>query len=167
MTPPDGELGDTIKQLRRTPSFIKRAADGLTDAQLREHPDQGSWSVLEVLAHLRGAADVQGGWIEKILAGDTPTIRYASPRTGMRKTDYETRDFHGFLREFARQRNALVARLTSLSPADWNRQASFTGTTPGWTQTVFEIARGIATHEHAHHEQIAGAASIHRSARNA
>lgn len=152
------EGSETLRQLRRTPQHLKRIANGLTDAQLRQQPERGSWSVHEVLAHLRGCADVQGGWTARILADDGPTIRYASPRTGMEKTGYEAQDFQTFLRGFARQRADLVKTLAALDLADWSRRATFTGTSPGWTQTVFDVARGLVTHEEAHFEQIEAAA---------
>lgn len=153
------EVRETLRKLRATPQHFKRTASGLTEAQLRRPSgDDDSWSVHELLAHLRGCADVQGGWIARMLAEDTPTIRYASPRTGMRKTGYEGQEFHAFLRGFARQRADLVKTLSRLALADWSRSATFTGTTPGWTQTVFAVASGLVAHEHAHFAQIAAAA---------
>ena len=161
MGPSAAEVRETLQRLRQTSRHFERSAKGLTDEQLRRHPDEGSWSVHEVLAHLRGAADVQGAWIARILGEDTPTIRYASPRTGMRKTGYADQEFAPFLRAFSRQRTDLVKTLSALDPAGWSRHATFTGTTPGWTQTVFEIARGIGGHERSHVDQITAAAEVH------
>lgn len=158
MGPSATEVSERLRRLRRTPQHFKRIARGLTDAQLRRQPEDGSWSVHEVLAHLRGCADVRGSWIARMLADDTPTIRYASPRTGMRKTGYEGQDFQTFLRSFERQRADLVKTLASLELADWSRSATFTGTTPGWTQTAFAVASGLVRHEHAHFDQIEAAA---------
>jgi hypothetical protein len=158
MGPSATEVRETLRQLRLTPQHFKRTASGLTDAQLRRPPDADSWSVNEVLAHLRGSADVQGGWIAKMLAEDAPTIRYASPRTGMRKANYAEQEFDVSLRGFGRQRTALVKSLSSLADAEWSRGATFTGTKPGWTQTVFDVARGVAAHEQAHFAQITAAA---------
>ena len=162
VSPSPGEIRETLRALRSTTPYFKRTATGLTDAELRRPPDEGSWSVHEVLAHLRGCADVQGAWIARMLAEDTPTIRYASPRTGMQKTDYVTQDFQVFLRAFSRQRTDLLKTLTSLDVADWARGATFTGTTRGWTPTVLALASGLATHEQAHFKQIAAAADASR-----
>ena len=92
-----------------------------------------------------------------MLAEDTPTIRYVSARTGMKKVVAAGEDFHTSFDAFARQRTALVQTLTSLKAAGWSRSAIFTGQ-PGWTPTVFDLAQGIAGHEHSHFEQIAAAA---------
>jgi hypothetical protein len=158
MGPTATEVRETLRGLRSTTQHFKRIASGLTDAQLRRQPEHDSWSVHEVLAHLRGCADVQGGWIARMLAEDDPTIRYASPRTGMRKTDYASQEFEAFFRDFARQRTALVKTLSSLDVEGWTRAATFTGTKPGWTRTVFAVACGLVDHEQAHFEQIAAAA---------
>jgi hypothetical protein len=93
-----------------------------------------------------------------MLADDTPTIRYVSPRTGMRKANHAEQQFQANLRGFAQQRTSLVKTLSSLALADWSRSATFTGTAPGWTQTVFDVACGLAKHEQAHFAQISAAA---------
>lgn len=163
--PSEAEVREKLTRLRATPKHFRRAAKGLSDEQLRRPPAAGEWSVNEQLAHLRGAADVQGGWIARILADDTetPTIRYASPRTGMRKGGYAEHEFAASLRAFAEQRSALVKALAALDAADWLRAAAFTGTTPGWTQTVLDVVTGLVTHEHAHFEQILSAADAVRA----
>lgn len=158
MGPSATEVRETLRKLRSTTLHFTRTANGLTDEQLRRQPEKGGWSVHEVLAHLRGAADVQGGWIARMLDDDTPTIRYASPRTGMRKTDHVGQEFQASLRAFALQRTSLVKTLSSLALDDWSRSATFTGRTPGWTQTVFAVACGVVAHEQSHFDQITAAA---------
>jgi hypothetical protein len=159
MGPSTTDVKDTLRELRRTPKHFTSVASGLTDTQLRRPPASGSWSVHELLAHLRGSADVQGAWIARMLADDRPTIRYASPRTGMRRTGFEQLEFLVFLGDFERQRADLVKVLAALDLPAWARSATFTGTTPGWTPSVYDIARRLVTHEHAHFEQIQAAAS--------
>jgi len=158
--PSEGDVRETLLDLGAIAPYFKRAARGLPDAQLRRQPEKDSWSVNEVLAHVRGAADVQGGWIARMLAEDTPSIRYASPRTGMRKGNYAATAFADNLRAFVTQRTDLIAMLSSLALPAWSRSATFTGTKPGWTQTVFDVARGLVTHEHAHFNQIEAAAHV-------
>ena len=159
MEPATADLRDILRRLRETPKHFTRVSGGRTDEQLRRPPAKDSWSTIEVLAHTRGAADVQGAWITRILGEESPTIRYASPRTGMRRTDYVSPEFGEVLRGFARQRADLVRTLSALAPSDWLRAAALTGTSPGWTRTVLDVASGIATHEHAHFDQITDAAA--------
>ena len=160
MVPTAPEIKDLLRRLRATPRHFDRAAAALTDEQLRRPPEEGSWSMNEILAHVRGAADVQGGWIDRMLADDTPTLRYASPRTGMRKGGYAAHEFHGSLRQFGGQRTALVRSLGELAPDGWARGATFTGTTPGWTQTVLDVALGLVAHEQAHAQQVSHTAEV-------
>ena len=164
MDPSPTDIRTTLRQLRSTTQHLKRAATGLSDEQLGRRPGPDAWSVTEVLAHLCGCADVQGGWIARMLTEDRPTIRYASPRTGMRKTDYTSQGFEASLRGFARQRADLVRTLSALAPMGWSRGATFTGTTPGWAPTVFDVASGIVTHEHAHFAQITATADASKPA---
>ena len=154
------EVEEVLRQLRASPKHFKTVAKGLSDAQATRPPGEGSWSLHEVLAHVRGAADVQGGWIIRMIEEDSPSIRYASPRTGMRKGNYVTLGFWDSLAGYEAQRKGLVKRLTSLPHEAWLRGATFTGTTPGWSQTVYEAAHGIATHERSHFEQATAAAAV-------
>src|SRR5687768_9990002 len=98
MAPTAPEIKDILRWLRATPRHFDRTAPWRTGEKLRRPPEEGSWSMNEGLADVRGAADVQGGWIDRMLADDTPTLRYASPRTGMRKGGYAADDFQDSLR---------------------------------------------------------------------
>jgi hypothetical protein len=90
----------------------------------------------------------------QMIAQDHPTLRYVSPRTWIRKTNYPTLEFHPSLLVFAAQREALIQSLKTLSIPDWLRGAVFTSTTLGREETVFRYARRMALHELTHCEQI-------------
>lgn len=83
-----------------------------------------------------------------------PTLRYISPRSWIRKTDYLELEFRGSLKAFADQRRELLRALKDLRMADWSRSATFTATTKGREQTVFSYACRIAEHEKKHCDQI-------------
>jgi hypothetical protein len=83
----------------------------------------------EILAHLRACSDVWGKSITRMLNEDNPTMRYVSPRTHMKKTNYAQQAFHDLLELFTHQRNALLEVLKALPTDDWLRQGTFTGTT--------------------------------------
>jgi hypothetical protein len=140
--------------LAETPHRMAFLTSALEQARLHTAPDQDSWSVHTILAHLRSCADVWGKSILAMIAEDNPTLRYISPRTWMRKTDYLEQEFHALLQAFAKQRTDLLASLNSLASEDWSRAATFTGTVKGRNQTVFSYARRIAEHELQHLDQI-------------
>src|SRR4051812_30308200 len=98
MTEPDQAA--VIKLLKATPPHIASAVGGLSDEQLSWKPSADSWSVAEVLAHLRACADVWGESMIKILKQDNPTFQYVSPRTWIRKTNYLNLDFEASFTEF-------------------------------------------------------------------
>jgi hypothetical protein len=89
-----------------------------------------------------------------MIGQEHPTLRYVSPRTWMRKTDYATQDFAISLQAFARQRDDLLQALKLLQRAEWSRGATFTGTVKGKEQTVLRYAQRIVEHERQHLEQM-------------
>jgi len=90
-----------------------------------------------------------------MLATDHPTLRYVSPRTRMRKTNYTAQAFAVSLRAFADQREGLLRILRPLKIEEWSRGATFTGTVRGREATVLIYAQRIADHEAQHLEQMA------------
>ena len=89
-----------------------------------------------------------------MLDEDHPTIRYVSPRGWIKRTDFLERSFAESMHLFAEERTRLVSRLGALPPGDWQRGATFTGTTLGREATVRGYTSRIASHERGHLEQI-------------
>ena len=143
-----------VSALEATPRRIAVAADGVENARLHFRPDKKTWSANDLLAHLRACADVWGGSMMQMIVQDHPTLRYVSPRTWIKKTNYPTLEFHPSLLAFTVQRETLIQSLKALSIPDWSRGATFTGTTLGREETVFRYARRMALHELTHCEQI-------------
>jgi hypothetical protein len=143
-----------LAQLAETPQRLAVLTSGLDYARLHTAPDHDTWSAQAILAHLRSCADVWGKSILAMITEDKPTLRYVSPRTWIRKTDYLEQEFHSSLQAFTGQRTALLASLNALAGADWARAAIFTGTVKGRDQTVFSYARRIVEHERQHLDQI-------------
>lgn len=80
----------------------------------------------------------------------------------MRKGNYAGEEFQASLRGFAGRRTDLVKTLAALSLGGWSPGACFTGTKPGWTPTVFDLARAVAAHEQSHYAQISETAAALR-----
>jgi DinB superfamily len=152
VTPDDIE--QILARLAETPHRLASLTNGLELAQLHTSPDQDSWPVHAILAHLCSCADVWGKSILAMIAEDNPALKYVSPRTWIKKTDYLEQEFRISLMAFAKQRTDLLASLNSLSSAGWSRAATFTGTVKARSQTVFSYARRIAEHELQHLDQI-------------
>ena len=143
-----------LSLLAKTPPRIAALTAGLVPDQLRAIPNEGEWSALEVLGHLRACADVWGNCIATMVTQDTPTLRAVDPRTWIRKTDYLEQDFLPSLQAFATQRADLLAVLTPLTSDGWSRTAIVTGAGKVLERTVLFYAQWIARHERSHFKQL-------------
>jgi hypothetical protein len=150
----DRKQQEALDVLAATPGQIARITRGRSGEELCARPREGAWSAHEILAHLRACADVWGKSIHRMLHEDRPTIRYVSPRSWIRKTNYLSLDFHHSLDALSQQRATLVATLRALDVAGWARQASFTATTLGREADVLLYARRIGDHELKHLDQL-------------
>jgi hypothetical protein len=148
------ETENVLRLLAATPRRIASLSRGVEISKLHFRPHQDSWSANDILAHLRACADVWGKSIVEMITQDHPKLRYISPRSWIRKTDYLELEFRGSLKAFTDQRGELLRVLKSLAIKDWSRSATFTATMKGREQTVFSYACRIAEHENKHCDQI-------------
>jgi len=146
--------GSVVELLTTTPHRIACATRGLSGEELNWRPTADSWSVHEILAHLRCCADVWGESITKILKQDNPTFRYVSPRGWIRKTNYLELEFHASFFAFRTQREHLVQTLRGLPREGWSRRANVKAGSKLREETVLSYAQRLADHECGHCEQI-------------
>jgi hypothetical protein len=146
---------DILKLLRANPRRIASLTSDFHDRQLARKVSADSWSVNEVLAHLRACADVWGGNMMTILTQDQPTFRHVSPRAWMRKTNYCELKFQVSFAAFTSQRKNLLKVLGALPNEDWLRSATVKVSTKMRKQTVLSYGQLLAHHEAGHCEQIA------------
>jgi hypothetical protein len=154
MTEIPDDTATLLKLLANTPRRIASASKGLQARRLQFKPDDETWSVNDILAHLRASADVWGKSIQAMISQDHPTLRYVSPRTYIRKKNYPELDFHTSFESYTQQRADLIKTLKALQAEDWSRGATFTGTTSGREGTIRSYAKRIIQHELEHCEQI-------------
>jgi len=152
--PDPDETKIALDLLAATPQKLDAMSKGLVRTRLHFRSDEEPWSANDILAHLRACADVWGKSILAMLAQDHPTLRYVSPRTGIKKTNYLEQEFGVSLVAFTKQRVELLEALNSLGPEDWSRGATFTATTNGREQTVLSYAQRLARHESEHCIQV-------------
>lgn len=137
--------------LPETPSRIAALTEGMTPAQLLAAPELGSWSVNDVLAHLRACYDVLGGSMLRVLAEDHPTWKGMNPRAWINKTDYPDWEFQPAFEAFARQRADLLAVLEPVPPEDWERTATVIGMLgETYERSALYYGDWMAGHERAH-----------------
>jgi hypothetical protein len=154
MTPTENK--QLLNLLAATPRRLASISQDLGQKRLGFKPDEPAWSANDILAHLRASADVWGKSILAMIAQDHPTLRYVSPRTWIRKTNYSTQDFSESLKVFTQQRQELLQALTALKSAAWSRGATFTGTTSGREKTILDYVQRLISHEQEHLQQLEG-----------
>ena len=144
------EPRERLDELRSVPLRIAAATHGVSDERLHARTAEEPWSVNDVLAHVRAAADNRERFMRRMATEERSTLPYQSPRSEMRKTDYVDRPFAQNLAAFTAQRAALVDWLESLDAAAWARGAAIRDR----PETVATYARYLAEHELTHCEQI-------------
>lgn len=148
------EIESVLKQLAVTPRLLATLSRGQGRARLHTTPEEDAWSPNEILGHLRVCADVWGKTMLVMMTQDYPTLRYVSPRSRLKKTNYLELDFDVSLKAFTEQRRELLKALKALATKEWLRGATFTATTRGREQTIFSYAQRMANHEREHCKQI-------------
>jgi hypothetical protein len=147
---PDREIFAVIKLLAGTPQQIESICSGVDISRLHARSTEEKWSANDILAHLRACADIWGESIESMVAENHPTIRYISPRTWMKKTNYPKLDFYLSFAEFRKQRTDLLELMASLTPESWSRGATIILTKTRREWTVLGYAQRLAGHEDEH-----------------
>jgi DinB superfamily len=150
----DVDVRRTLNALSGVPEQIAQIATGCSVVQLHRAPKPDAWSARDIVAHVRACADVWGRSMLRMINEAHPTIRYVSPRSWIRRTDYATRDFRDSLRAYSEGRKRLIGTLATLDTAGWLRGATFTGTTLGREATVLSHAHRMLEHELGHLEQL-------------
>ncbi len=140
--------------LAAAPPRIAAATDGLQSELMQRNPEPDTWSVNDILAHLRSCGDMWGGCIAPILAEDRPRIKAINPTTWIKSTGYPDQDFQSSLHAYTLQRDALLAVLRPLPFEAWARAAIVTVAGKPFERTVYFYAEWLARHERPHLKQI-------------
>jgi len=144
------DIEQFLELLAAAPRRIALAAKGRSETRLNVRTEAEPWSVNDILAHLRASADVRERFIQIMLAQNHPTLRYISPRSYIRKTNYPELAFSESFPAYQKQRNNLLDTLKKLPLKDWSRSAMIKER----EETVFSYTRYLTGHETVHCEQI-------------
>jgi uncharacterized damage-inducible protein DinB len=139
-----------LDRVRAAPVRIAAATAGVADDRLRRRTAAEPWSVNDVLAHVRAAADQRDRFIRRMATGEHVTLPYRSPRSELRKTDYVDRPFAENLASFTAKRAALVEWLEALPRDAWSRGARIRDR----PETVASYVGHLTDHEQLHCDQI-------------
>jgi hypothetical protein len=144
------EISWILDALKDAQKRIAAASKGVSLAKLHAQADKKTWSVNDILAHIRSSSDVWGDSIEAMLTQEMPKLAEIHPRKWIKQTNYLELDFYTSFKAYGEQRKELLKTLTKLSFEDWSRGAMIGGR----VHTVFTQARRIAKHDSDHCNQI-------------
>lgn len=144
------EIEKYLAILASTPQRIQQATKGLEETRLQFKSDRSSWSLNDILAHLRSCADLWTHSIYAMLAEHEPEFSDINERKWAKVTRYAEVPFSESFQAYSLQRANLLRILQTLPFESWERQAIIFGR----KHTVFTQTRRMAKHEQEHTEQI-------------
>ena len=142
---------DPIKIQSKTNRKLGRLIKGVPTAKLRKRPAPEKWSVAEILAHL---ADVEIviRWRMRSILGDPGThVQAYDQNAWVTAGHYEKRDPHKSIELHRVVREANLALVTSISPAQWKH---FGQHAERGQESIEHIVRMVAGHDINHVLQI-------------
>ncbi|MGB9084570.1 MAG: DinB family protein [Terriglobales bacterium] len=142
---------DPIKIQSKTNRKLGRLIKGVPTAKLRKRPAPEKWSVAEILAHL---ADVEIviGWRMRSILGDPGThVQAYDQNAWVTAGHYEKRDPHKTIELHRVVREANLALVKSISPAQWKH---FGQHAERGQESIEHIVRMVAGHDINHVLQI-------------
>jgi uncharacterized damage-inducible protein DinB len=136
--------------ISETPERIGLLVKGMEEDRLHYRADVRSWSVNDILAHLRSCADLWTHSIYAMLAESEPALSDIDERKWAKITRYAELAFFQSLQAYSLQRESLVSVLINMPFDSWERSALMLER----RHTVFTQTRRMAKHETEHLEQI-------------
>jgi len=112
---------DPIEVMRGTPTALRHATAGLSDAQMSRPEAPGKWSVRHVIQHLADAELVGGFRFRMVLAHEGPNLPGYDQDAWAAGLHYENADWEAALGDFTALRAANLRVLAAAAPADFER----------------------------------------------
>ncbi len=141
------ERGLWLAQLAAAPANLRRAVDGLTDAQLDTPYREGGWTLRQVVHHL---ADAHLNWYIRpklAVTEDLPMTKPYAEQLWSELADARTAPLEPSLRIFEGVTLRWLVFLRSLPDTDWLRRFQH----PEWGPlTVEDVVRSMAWHVRHH-----------------
>jgi len=112
-----------VERLRQHACDMFRMTKGLDESAFTSRPEADSWSLKELVAHIRRVQQVFASRIETMLSKDNPSLESYSAERDPEMTAMLNADGRLLVEVFLKERHALAERLEKLTPAEWHRPA--------------------------------------------
>ncbi len=148
-----------LRGLPQSPTILKALLASVSQQQAIQATDgEDGWSVLYIICHLRDYEDIFGERIRWLLEQDEPTYPFPLNNDELIEVNqYGVQDLQLTFGAYIDKRRALINRLKTLTPEQWERSGTFP---TGNRVTVVEMAVNIILHDHNHIEQIVRALGL-------
>ncbi|MBC7931020.1 MAG: DinB family protein [Rubrivivax sp.] len=146
------ELADTIALLEKTPEAVLHLREGLDGDELRARADDGTFSFVEHVCHLRDLErEGYGARIEKILSEELPALPDFDGASIAREGRYNEQPFDESMAQFteARTRNAFA--LKDISDEQLSRRGLLEGVGEITLERLVALMR---EHDMTHREEL-------------
>lgn len=142
---------DALKLQSEAPARLARLIEGVPEAKLKERPQPGRWSAVEILAHL-AEDELTSSWrYRQMIEHDGETLLGFDQELWARLGNYQSWNARDALDMFRLLRDANVRMLRGLPAEEWNRSSNHA---ERGRLTVGELARHMAAHDVNHIKQI-------------
>lgn len=142
---------DPLKLQAAAPAKLAKLLKKATPAKMRKRPGPGKWSIAEIVAHLADT-EVAIGWrLRMVVSEPGCPLQGFDQDAWASAMRYEKRDARKSLEQYRGLREANVALMKSLAPADWKKSGMHS---ERGELTVRKIAEMTAGHDINHFGQI-------------
>ncbi|MEM6783275.1 MAG: DinB family protein [Bacteroidota bacterium] len=143
---------DPVAVQRTTPSALREAVAGLTEAQARRPEQPDAWSIVQVVQHLVDSELVYGYRMRVIVAEDGPTLAGYDQDAWAEAFGTDGISLTEALDDFAALRTLNLRWLARQLPKTWARTGQHA---ERGTESVGQIVQLLAAHDLVHLRQVA------------
>ncbi|MEQ1947840.1 MAG: DinB family protein [Bryobacteraceae bacterium] len=145
------ELADILERFRRGPELVAVATTGAAGSELDFQPEEGKWSVRQIVCHLADYEMIAGMRFRQMLAEENPSLPYADQNLFAEKLDYSKRKVSTALETFRRIRMDNYELLKDLPEEAFSRTGNHS---KRGVITLRDMLRIMAEHPEKHVGQI-------------
>src|SRR5579875_1198004 len=146
------DVSDLIDRLEASVRRLTWAMMDLDEDELTEAPEEGEWSPIEILAHVKACDDIMTGRIATILTHPQPApLANFDERAWAEIAGYTEAPVDQTLMALQRHRGEMVWQLRRLPADAWERAAQHE--TRGML-TLYDLVRTFLEHEEEHIAQL-------------
>ncbi|HXH23171.1 MAG TPA: DinB family protein [Dehalococcoidia bacterium] len=118
---PPRTRAEIIELLSSAPERLRATSAGVPAGVLRRRADDGGWSLIELVCHLRDYAEIFNSRLMRAVSEDNPRVASYDNEDLARSREYISQDLDQVLSAFGRIRSNMLAALARLTEDDWRR----------------------------------------------